>query len=163
MMKSRDYGVRVYKDSYNDWVCEYIDIPGLIGVGNTMEEAVKEAQSFLHAYLDELDKENSPYPVVNKSLTYSGRITLRVSKPLHLKISCLAQDYNVSINQFLTDAINTYIGETSSISKFEKIFEFIREMQSDQQANQTINLAYKLFDESKGKSYYTKKGLDYVR
>lgn len=38
---------KLYKDENGDWVCEHSTFKGLIGVGDTPEEAVEEMYKFL--------------------------------------------------------------------------------------------------------------------
>lgn len=159
MNKNRDYAFKVYKDEFNDWVCEYTDIPGLIGVGDSKEEAISEADIFLNQYLDQLDEEGKEYPVIADGFTYSGRITVRVSKTTHKKIVEASDKNGVSINQWITDAINEHIGRwqiSTEISKaFEMLSEFLlHERGNKQQYNKEI---YDLFDRKEIKQYYEGK------
>lgn len=49
---------------------------------------------------------------------FSGRITLRLPKSIHAKISENAEIENVSVNQYINIAIATYLGETDGVSRF---------------------------------------------
>lgn len=57
----------------------------------------------------------SPYPALADE--FSGRVTLRLPKSLHAKVSRIAAQEDVSVNQYLVTAISTYVGESDGISK----------------------------------------------
>ncbi len=162
MEKNRDYNFKVYKDEFNDWVCEYNDIPGLIGVGSTVEEAITEAKVFLDLHLDTLDQENAEYPSKSSLNNHSGRITVRVSKSTHRRVAQFAENENISINQFITDAIHEYLGFTKTNTKVIQALESLKdfalfEAKSKQSFTHEIN---ELFDKKQTKAYY-RQGLNY--
>ena len=157
MNKNRDYAFKVYKGEFGDWVCAYLDIPGLIGVGDTKIEAIQEAEIFLNLYLDQLDSENKEYPIINDSYTYSGRITLRVAKSTHRHIVEAAQKDEVSINQWVTDAVNEKFGVWKAHDKILQALESISEVAVFEKNNknhlhQTIRA---LYDDSSMRAYYS--------
>lgn len=57
----------------------------------------------------------APYPVISDE--FSGRVTLRLPKSLHAKVSRLASQDDVSINQYLVAAVASYAGEAHGASK----------------------------------------------
>lgn len=56
-----------------------------------------------------------PYPVPSDE--FSGRITLRLPKPLHAKVSRNAAQDDISVNLYLVTAIATYVGETDGVAR----------------------------------------------
>ncbi|MFA5826086.1 MAG: toxin-antitoxin system HicB family antitoxin [Gallionellaceae bacterium] len=56
-----------------------------------------------------------PYPVLSDE--FSGRVTLRISKSLHAKVSRLAAQEDISVNQYLVTAIASYTGEADGIAR----------------------------------------------
>lgn len=46
-MKKKEYTLILYEDEFGDWVCEIDEIKGLIGVGNTPSEALRELSEFV--------------------------------------------------------------------------------------------------------------------
>lgn len=56
-----------------------------------------------------------PYPVMSDE--FSGRVTLRLPKTLHAKVSRIAAQEDVSVNQYLVTAVAYYVGETEGVSK----------------------------------------------
>ena len=65
------------------------------------------------------DKTQSEFPLPYPALEdeFSGRVTLRIPKSLHAKVSRIATQEDVSVNQYLVTAIATYVGEVDGISK----------------------------------------------
>lgn len=59
-----------------------------------------------------------PYPVPSDE--FSGRVTLRLPKSLHAKISRIAAEEDISVNQYLVTAVAYYAGETDGISRVVK-------------------------------------------
>lgn len=157
MKKNRDYTFKVYKDEFDDWVCEYTDIPGMIGVGETKEEAIREADLFLNAYLDELDKEGREYPKIKDTHTYSGRITLRISRSTHREVVFSAQNDGVSINQWVTDAVNQHLGRYQISNKIKESLDLISEYAIANQdlKKEYLKTSYQMFDENKIFKYFS--------
>jgi len=58
-----------------------------------------------------------PFPYPAPSDEFSGRVTLRLPKSLHAKVSRMAAQDDISVNQYLVAAVATYVGETDGISK----------------------------------------------
>jgi predicted HicB family RNase H-like nuclease len=58
-----------------------------------------------------------PLPYPTPSDEFSGRVTLRLSKSLHAKVSRIAAQEDISVNQYLVTAIASYVGEADGISK----------------------------------------------
>lgn len=54
-----------------------------------------------------------PYPAPSDE--FSGRVTFRLSKSLHAKVSRLAAQEDISVNQYLVTAVASYVGETDGI------------------------------------------------
>lgn len=56
-----------------------------------------------------------PYPAPLDE--FSGRVTLRLPKSLHAKVSRIAAQEDISVNQYLVTAVAYYAGETNGISR----------------------------------------------
>ena len=125
-MTNRDYTMKVEKQIYEDgsfeWVASFLEIKGIIGVGDTQIEAVTEAEEAKKAFLYALEASNSPIPEANCDVSFSGRTTVRMSKRLHKLVFECAQDEGISLNQLIVDAVNVYV--TESITKRKMIFDF---------------------------------------
>lgn len=112
---NKDYRFEVYTEysGFGDkvYVAKYYDFDSVIGVGDTIEEAIKEAEENLEVYL-EYCSENQvaiPSPSIHEDVDYSGKVTLRMSKTLHKLVCERAEKEGVSINMFLNEAVNAYV------------------------------------------------------
>ena len=64
-----------------EWGIQFIDVPNIVGGGDTVEEAYYEALENLHVYFDYLKEEGKtiPQPTKEPELeNYSGKFVLRV-------------------------------------------------------------------------------------
>jgi predicted RNase H-like HicB family nuclease len=64
-MDNRNYKYVVFtveEDGTVEWVVKYPDLPGVIGSGDTEEEAINEAKGNKDFYLDYLKEKNRPFP-----------------------------------------------------------------------------------------------------
>lgn len=99
------------------------ELPGLIAEGETADEALQNldsaAQSWLHAA-----RENG-YPVA-APIDYdgaSGKIALRVSRRIHAQAAERAELEGVSLNQFIGNALASYMGQLDGIEYLAKKVE----------------------------------------
>lgn len=115
-----DYNFNVfltYSSGEKEYLIKYVDFNTIIGVGKTLEEALKEAQENLKIYLDYC-KDNSieiPNPSLEEEKDYSGKITLRMSKTLHQKVDERARKEGISVNSLVNEALNSYLYEKDVI------------------------------------------------
>jgi predicted HicB family RNase H-like nuclease len=116
-MTNKDYTMKVEKQNYEDgsfeWVASFLEIKGIIGVGDTPSEAVMDAEEAKKAFLHALVATNSAIPEANSDISFSGRTTVRMSKRMHKLAFESAQTEGISLNQLIVDAINTYITENN--------------------------------------------------
>lgn len=98
-----EYQMRVYQypngDSF-DWVVEYPDLPGCIGTGDTIEDAIEDAKISKDLWIEAangIDKE-IPLPSDSFSIEYSGKFNIRIPKSLHRELVLRAEEEGVSLN-----------------------------------------------------------------
>jgi predicted HicB family RNase H-like nuclease len=101
------------------YVGRVAEFPNIATYENSFEAAwalVIDAIQTLKRIADESHEAfPSPYPVPSDE--FSGRVTFRLSKSLHAKVSKLAVQEGISVNLYLVTAVATYIGESDGISK----------------------------------------------
>jgi len=78
----------------------------MAGVGDTAEEALKEAESALRLLIEDYQAEGDPLPSPRKAQEYSGKLSLRIPKSLHKQISRFAEEEGVSINQYIVSKLS---------------------------------------------------------
>lgn len=97
-------------------VAEFPNISVFEDTYEAARELVLDSIQTLKKIADEAQTE-FPLPYPAPSDEFSGRVTLRLPRTLHAKISRLAAQEDVSVNQYLVTAIATYVGETDGISR----------------------------------------------
>lgn len=111
-MKRPDYPFRAFEfDNY--WVCEFPDLSGCIGTGETQLEAVKDALEASELWLAVYYEDNGKYPPVSDvyANTYSGNFSVRTSPTMHRNLVIRAAEEKVSmnalVNSFLAEALGS--------------------------------------------------------
>lgn len=101
------------------YVGRVAEFPNISAFEDTFEAAralVLDAIQTLKKIADETQAE-FPLPYPAPSDEFSGRVTLRLSRSLHAKVSRLAAQEDISVNQYLVTAVATYVGEVDGISR----------------------------------------------
>ncbi len=96
------------------FIVEFFDFPGIIGGGNTVDEALKIANEAKDMYIESLNEEGKEIPNPT-DFNVSGRVTLRLPKTLHFKSIQEAKKENVSLNTFITDAVSERVYGSYSV------------------------------------------------
>lgn len=116
-MKAEDFTFITRKGLEDDgvrFVVEYPEFPGITGGGDTISEAIKEAQEALEMFIEYRKKEKKE--IVDKKYE---RITLRLPSVLHSLCKEYSKKLNISLNKFLTDAASNYIEEYKNYNKID--------------------------------------------
>lgn len=62
--RSKEYAFRIFpytnNDGSTDWICEYPDLPGCSGVGDTPEEAIESGEESKRLWLEANDLPDIP-------------------------------------------------------------------------------------------------------
>jgi predicted RNase H-like HicB family nuclease len=112
----RPYPIRIYKDRENDvWIAEVSDLPGCIGVGDTKEEALEVAQSFISTWIEDAIAGGDPVPVPSQRSQASGRFVVRVPRSLHARLQELAQNEGTSLNQLVVMLLSEAVVSRCSV------------------------------------------------
>lgn len=117
----KEYRFEVYTDyssGSKQYIVNYFDFPNIIGVGDTVDEALEEAEGNLDYYLEYCSDKGIaiPEPSLHEVNNFSGKVTLRMSKTLHKKVDAQAKKEGVSINSFICEAVSNYIGGKTVIN-----------------------------------------------
>jgi len=100
----KNYPMRIYTDESSatvEWIAEYPDLPGCVGVGDTMEEALAEAESNKKLWIEAAEKMGADVPEPSEifSNDYSGKFNIRLPKFLHKALVFKANEGDTSLNQ----------------------------------------------------------------
>lgn len=143
----KNYEIRVFPKLADDgstyWTACYPSVPGCVGGGDTLEEAISDAQENLNVYLEYLQEEKRKIPEEDYKGDFSGKIALRISKSTHKKLAEISENEGISINLLLNNAIENYIGLKSYDMNINKKIDDLREIADSglylQQTNTLIN------------------------
>jgi len=102
---------------------EFPDLPGCASDGETIEEAIKNGKEAVESWIYSAKKHNDPIPAPNSYMdasNYSGTLSNRVPKTIHMMLAQRAKAENVSINKLVLSYIAQglgYHGDTNSSHK----------------------------------------------
>jgi len=96
------------------------EFPGCIAQGDTPQEAYKHledaAKDWIEAALDLQQEIPSP----SQSLSFGGKILVRLPKSLHRQLALTAEKEGVSLNQFIVSALAEKVGAFTLYDKLIK-------------------------------------------
>jgi len=87
------------------YVAEVLELPGCISEGDTPEEAYRNLDDAMSAYIASLLEHNRPIPEPVGDKEYSGHFPLRMSTELHRTVALRAMQEGISLNQWIVTAI----------------------------------------------------------
>ena len=107
------YPYSVYQAKVEDhifWIAKIPSLPGCVGQGDTLEEALSELSTNEKEWLDTAilcGIDIPEIPIVEESLP-SGKFTVRVAPSVHQAAADRAKEQGISLNQYVNDAIVAY-------------------------------------------------------
>lgn len=126
---SHTYPLRLFCTQDGDsieWVVEYPDLPGCIGVGETQEEALCEGEINKKLWIETAMLNGEAVPEPNKiyDSEFSGKFNLRIPKSLHRDLVLRALDEDVSLNQLCSHLLSKAIKPEPILSWCRKPVKF---------------------------------------
>ena len=108
MKKTEKYIKRPYKmviipdSEEGGFAVSYPDLPGCISTGETIEEAIRNAEDAKKEWIKAAIEENIaiPDPSIYDPDSYSGQFKIRIPKSLHRDLSLHAKEEGISMNQY---------------------------------------------------------------
>ena len=86
------------KEEGGGYLVEFPDLPGCMADGETIDEALKEAESAMKSWIETAKSFGDSIPEPGISTKYSGQWRLRVPKSLHAALTLRAKSEGVSLN-----------------------------------------------------------------
>jgi antitoxin HicB len=86
------------RDEGGGYLIEFPDLPGCMADGETVDEALKEAESAMKSWIETAKSFGDAIPEPGISTKYSGQWRLRVPKSLHAALTLRARQEGVSLN-----------------------------------------------------------------
>ncbi len=110
------YEANVYQMTVEDhtfWVAESKVLKGCVGQGDTSDEAIKELEQNEIEWLKTAASMDMPIPQVSAKNTTipSGKFALRLAPNIYSESYNIANDLNLSLNQYFCNAILHYNDE----------------------------------------------------
>ncbi|WP_449246640.1 type II toxin-antitoxin system HicB family antitoxin [Desulfarculus baarsii] len=94
------------------WLVTFPDLPGCMADGATVEEALREAEDALEAYVKTAQEFGDALPAA--SVPYSGQFRIRVPKSLHATLAARAKAEGVSLNTMAVAILAEGLGRRSA-------------------------------------------------
>ena len=82
------------------YAAKYPDLPGCITAGDTMMEALENAEDAKRAWIEAQLEDGTPIPEPVNAEQYSGQFKLRLPKTLHKTLAEDSKKEGVSMNQY---------------------------------------------------------------
>ena len=95
------------------YVAEVLELPGCISEGDTPDEAYRNLDDAMSAYIASLLEHNRPIPEPVGDKEYSGHFPLRMSTEVHRIAALRAMQEGISLNQWIVNAITARLAGQS--------------------------------------------------
>lgn len=99
------------------YLIEYVDLPGVISDGETVEEAIRNGRDALQAAISTMKEFGDPIPKPGSAISASGQWRQRVPKSLHARLVERARQEGVSLNTLVTSMIAEGLGKRGTSSR----------------------------------------------
>lgn len=97
------------------YVVSFPDLPGCLTIGDTVEEAIKNAEDAKYAWFEATMEDGTVINEPDDIENYSGQFKLRIPKSLHKSLSEHSKAEGISMNQYclylLAKNDAAYVGE----------------------------------------------------
>lgn len=105
-MESDKYNYRVFWWQEDEcYVAQCGELPSISGIGDTPEEALREAKTAAAEAVAWMREEGEEIPLPVGEKEYKGKVLLRVSPATHRLVALRAAEEGRSVNQFLSSLI----------------------------------------------------------
>lgn len=89
---------------------EIFEFSGCFAQGETVQEAYTNLERAADAWIEACLLRGQSVPEPSTSVTYSGRIVLRLPRGMHRKAAAFAEKDDTSLNTFLVSAVSARVG-----------------------------------------------------
>lgn len=96
------------------WMVEFSDFAGIIGTGETIDQAIADAIEAKNGWIEALSENGKEIPEPNSSSKYSGKFALRMPKSLHHWVDVSAQKEGISTNQYINHILSMAKGKKAT-------------------------------------------------
>jgi antitoxin HicB len=117
---SIDYPINLKKlcnDVGGGWLAEHPDLKGCVADGASEVEAIQNLKEVRELWLLTALTRNITIPMPNNEVeSFSGKLTLRMPKSLHMTLTSQAKREGVSLNKYIVYLITNLSNANSSIT-----------------------------------------------
>jgi antitoxin HicB len=103
--------VRPLDESGGGYLVEYLDLPGCIADGDTIEEAMANAEQAAAEWIEAAKEMGRDIPEPSTIDKFSGKWVQRVPKSLHMKLALEAKKEGVSLNALAISILAEGLGK----------------------------------------------------
>lgn len=117
------YVRRLTPDPAGGYTATIHELPGCIAEGDTAEEALAQLESVAQSWMESAMANGYP---ISPPVDYdgaSGKVALRISRRLHQLAAERADLEGVSLNQFIGNALASYIGQQDGMRRMAQELE----------------------------------------
>lgn len=136
-----DYPITITPDEEDEiYFAEIEDLPGCMGDGKTVAEAIKCVQKSKRLWIEAAKNKGRAIPKPRTDEQFSGRMLLRIPKGLHSKLHRNAQREGVSLNAYMNHLL-------SQSTAYEETIHFLAEcIQTQAQQNKENSPIFEVYD-----------------
>lgn len=143
------YGFNVaWSEEDQGYIATCPEFSGLSAFGVSREEALTEAQSALELFIKTYQEDGRPLPQPQTVQEYSGQFRVRLSKEYHRQAVQMAAREDISLNQWVANAVATALGagrhHDHLIHEFRQMMQEMEQRLVKQTAKNTQDLAISL-------------------
>lgn len=103
------YRMEVIRDTdENGYVVSFPELKGCLTCGDTIEEAVRNAEDAKKEWIAACLEEGREIPEPDSGREYSGQFKLRIPKSLHKTLAIHARQEGISMNQYCAHILSRY-------------------------------------------------------
>lgn len=110
--QSYPYVIRhLSKEDGGGYAIEFPDLLGCMSDGETIEEAIKNGDEAVQAWIETAEENNRPIPKPGELANQSGKWVQRVPKSIHFRLVSRAREEGVSLNTLVIALLAESLGE----------------------------------------------------
>src|SRR3989339_2039092 len=102
------------------YTAEILEFPGCIAQGDTPAEAYENLEAAAKGWVEAALDLRQDIPAPAQTISYGGKVLIRLPKSLHRHVSIVAEREGVSLNQFVVSTIAEKVGAYSFAERLTK-------------------------------------------
>jgi predicted RNase H-like HicB family nuclease len=112
------------------YIAEIPDLPGCGTHGETIEEAIKSLEEAKELWIETSLEKGMEIPEPVSDDEFSGKFLLRIPPRLHMKLTTMAKNEELSLNQFIRKILESNLTLGSILEKIEAMEQEIKQLRN---------------------------------